>query len=181
MGIDIYEVIRTRRSIRKYRPEPVAEEALLRVLDAAGRAPWGDAGSKRPPTRLIVVSDRETRAKLVSLCHNQAFIGTAPVVIVACVPETKGYSRGGWMQRYSSLVDASIVVDHLTLAARAEGLGTCWIGSFDNDGIRALFGLPDGINVAALTPLGYPDGDLFVDSNERRRLPLDEFVHWERW
>jgi nitroreductase len=63
------------------------------------------------------------------------------VVIVACVPETKGYSRGGWMQGYSSLVDASIAFDHLILAARAEGLGTCWIGLFDNAEMKGFFGL----------------------------------------
>jgi nitroreductase len=147
--MDIYEVIYTRRSIRKYRPEPVPEEALRRVLDAAGRAPWGDGGSKRPPTRFIVVRAPETRGKLVPLCHNQSFIGSAPVVIVVCIPETKGYNRGGWMQRYSSLVDASIALDHLILAARAEGLGTCWIGSFDNAGMKAFFGLSEDINVAA--------------------------------
>ncbi len=179
--MDIYEVIRTRRSIRKYRLDPVPEEAIRRVLDAAGRAPWGDGGSKRPPTRFIVVRDAETRAKLASTCHNQRFIGTAPVVIVACVPETKGYSRGGWMQGYSSLVDASIAFDHLILAARAEGLGTCWIGSFDNAEMKGFFGLPEDVNVVAVTPLGYPDGDLFVDSNDPRRLPVDEFVHWEQW
>jgi nitroreductase len=106
LTVDIDEAIRTRRSIRKYRPDAIPEVVLRRVLDAAGRAPWGDGGSKRPPTRFIVVRDQETRAKLVPLCHNQRFIGTAPVVIVACVPETDAYNRGGWMERYSSLVDA---------------------------------------------------------------------------
>jgi nitroreductase len=85
------------------------------------------------------------------------------------------------MGRYSTIVDVSIAVDHLTLAARAEGLGTCWVGSFNNDGLRALFGLPDQVNVIAVMPLGYPDGDLFVEPSDPRRIPLDEFVRWDRW
>jgi nitroreductase len=84
------------------------------------------------------------------------------------------------MGTYSVLIDAAIAVDHLTLAARAEGLGTCWIGSFDNAGLREFLGLPEGVNVAAVTPLGYPDGEEFVESQDRRRLTTEELVQWGR-
>ncbi len=77
------------------------------------------------------------------------------------------------------IVDVAIAVDHLTLAARAEGLGTCWIGSFDNARLKEFFDLPEDVNVVALTPLGYPEGDPFTDPEGR--LPLEEFVMWDTW
>ena len=173
--MDLHEVVRTRRSVRTYRPDPIPHEVLSRVLDAARIAP---SGSNRQPTRLIVVRDQKIKQDLVPMCHDQAFIAAAPVVIVACGRDIK-YNRGGWMGRYSMIVDVAIAVDHLTLAARAEGLGTCWIGSFDNAALSRYLGLPEDVDVVALTPLGHPEGDVF--SGPEGRKPLEEFVCWERW
>lgn len=173
--MDLYEVIRTRRSVRRYRPDPIPQEVLDRVLDAARIAP---SGSNRQPTRLIVVSDARIKEKLVPMCHDQAFIATAPVVICAVGRNIK-YDRGEWMGDYAMIVDVAIVVDHLTLAARAEGLGTCWIGSFNNADLREFLALPEDVNVVALTPLGYPEGDAFTEP--QGRIPLDEFVMWNAW
>ena len=173
--MDMYDVMRTRRSVRAYRPDPIPNEVLARVLDAARIAP---SGSNRQPTRLIVVQEWETKQKLVPLCHNQAFIATAPYIVVACGRDIK-YNRGEWMGRYAMIVDVAIAVDHLTLAARAEGLGTCWIGSFNNAGLKEFFGLPKEVDVVALTPLGYPEGDAFGEPEGR--VPLEEFVRWENW
>lgn len=173
--MDLYDVIRTRRSVRKYRPDAIPHEVLIRVLDAARIAP---SGSNRQPTRLIVVKDAATRQKLVPMCHDQAFIATAPVVICAVGRDIE-FDRGDWMGDYAMIVDVVIAVDHLTLAARAEGLGTCWIGSFNNVKLKEFFRLPDDVNVVALTPLGYPDGDPFVEPEGR--IPLEEFVMWDGW
>lgn len=173
--MECYRVIRTRRSVRAYRPDPVPREVLGRVLDAARIAP---SGSNRQPTRLIVVQEERAKQDLVPMCHDQAFIATAPVVIVACGRDIN-YNRGEWMGRYSMIVDVAIAVDHLTLAARAEGLGTCWIGSFSNAALKEYFRLPADVDVVALTPLGYPQGDPFTDPEGR--IPLEEFVRWDRW
>ena len=173
--MDFYEVIRTRRSVRKYRHDPIPEETLHRVLEAARIAP---SGSNRQPTRLIVVSGQAAKRELVPLCHGQEFVAQAPLVIAACGRDLH-YSRGEWMGDYSMLVDVAIAVDHLTLAARAEGLGTCWIGSFNGPAMKEYFGLPEDVHVCALTPLGYPEGALFTEPVGR--MPLDELVMWERW
>jgi nitroreductase len=173
--MDLYDVVRTRRSVRKYRPDPVPQEVLNRVLDAARIAP---SGSNRQPTRLIVVTDDETKKRLVPMCHDQAFIATAPVVIIACGRDIK-YNRGEWMGRCAMIVDVAIAVDHLTLAARAEGLGTCWIGSFSNAALKKFFDLPEDVDVVALIPLGYPKGDAFTEAEGR--IPLEEFVCWGEW
>jgi nitroreductase len=173
--MDLYEAVRTRRSVRAYRPDPIPQEVLNRVLDAARIAP---SGSNRQPTRLIVVQDEKIKQDLVPMCHDQAFIATAPVAIVACGRDIK-YNRGEWMGRYAMIVDVVIAVDHLTLAARAEGLGTCWIGSFSNAALKEYFQLPKDVDVVALTPLGYPEGDPFTGPEGRK--PLEEFVCWDRW
>lgn len=173
--MDFYEVVRTRRSVRSFRPDPIPQEVLDRILDAARIAP---SGSNRQPTRLIVVRSQKVKHDLVPMCHDQAFIATAPVVVVACGRDIK-HNRGEWMGRYAMIVDVAIAVDHLTLAARAEGLGTCWIGSFKNAALKEYFGLPEEVEVVALTPLGYPQGSPFADPEGR--IPLAEFVYWDRW
>jgi nitroreductase len=173
--MDLYEVVRTRRSVRAYRPDPIPQEVLNRVLEAARIAP---SGSNRQPTRLILVRDDKIKQELVPMCHDQAFIATAPVVVVACGRDIK-HNRGEWMGRYAVLVDAAIAVDHLTLAARAEGLGTCWIGSFKNAALKQYFKLPQDVDVVALTPLGYPKGDPFT--GPEGRIPLEQFISWDRW
>jgi nitroreductase len=173
--MDFYEVVRTRRSVRSYRPDAVPPEVLHRVLDAARIAP---SGSNRQPTRLIVVQDQATREQLAKLCHDQAFVAAAPVVVIACGRDIK-FNRGEWMGRYSMIVDVVIAVDHLSLAARAEGLGTCWIGSFDGPALKRFLALPEDVEVVAVMPLGYPEGHPFT--GPEGRILLDEFVCWERW
>jgi len=165
--MEFYKVVRTRRSVREYQPKAIRQEVLDRVLDAARIAP---SGSNRQPTRLILIQQEETKQKVAELCHGQSFIAAAPVVVAACGRDIN-YNRGEWMGRCSMIVDVTIAVDHLTLAARAEGLGTCWIGSFDGPALKAFLGLPKEVEVVALTPLGFPKG----------RIPVDEFVMKEKW
>ncbi|MCX7705524.1 MAG: nitroreductase family protein [bacterium] len=174
--MDFYQVIKTRRSIRSYKKTDIPEDVLKKVLNAARIAP---SGSNRQPWKFIVVRDKERIKKLAQLCHNQSFIAQAPVVIAGCGRNIH-YNRGGWMGDYSVIVDVAIAFDHLTLAARAEGLGTCWIGSFDNDEIKKYLGIPDDYNVIALTPLGYPESEnLFGETSDR--LPIEEIVYYEHW
>lgn len=173
--MELYEVIRTRRSVRAFISKPIPEDVLNRVLDAARIAP---SGSNRQPTRLIVVREKSARKALVPLCEGQGFVADAPVVIVA-VGKNIHYNRGGYMGDMAMLVDATIAFDHLTLAARAEGLGTCWIGSFDNAEMKAHLGIPPDWNVVAVTPLGYPEGNPFTGPTGR--LPLEQFACEEKW
>ena len=173
--MDFFDVITTRRSIRTYKPEPVPEKVLNTVLNAARIAP---SGGNRQPARFIVIKNRERREALVPMCNGQEFVARAPVLIVACGKEIHS-NRGGYMGRYSMLVDVAIAVDHLTLAARAQGLGTCWIGSFSNADIKSYLDIPDDAQVVALTPLGYPSGKSF--SQITNRMPLEEVAYKETW
>ncbi len=174
--MDFYEVIKTRRSVRSYKPDPVSEEVLMRVLDAARIAP---SGSNRQPWKFIIVRDEALKRKIAQHCSHQYFIAEAPIVIVACGRNIH-YNRGGYMGDLSMLVDVSIAFTHLILAARAEGLGTCWIGAFDNEKLKKLLEIPDDVNIVAITPLGYPAKEkAFTPYTSRKKL--DEIICYEKY
>ncbi|MDQ7823511.1 MAG: nitroreductase family protein [Candidatus Eremiobacteraeota bacterium] len=174
--MELYEVMSTRRSIRKYRPDAVPEEILARVLEAVRIAP---SGSNRQPWKFVITRDKAVRQQLVAACNKQAFIAEAPLLIVACgLPLTS--NRGGFMGEFSVLIDVSIAVDHLTLAARNEGLGTCWIGAFDHKAVKEILGIPEEIKVVALIPLGYPlESAAFKPVEARKKL--EEITACEKW
>lgn len=168
--MDFYEVIRTRRSIRSYKPDQIPDGVLDRVLGAVRIAP---SGSNRQPWKFIVVKDSELKKRLVVACNGQDFIAEVPVVIVACGYNIN-WNRGGYMGDMSMLVDVSIAFTHLILAARTEGLGTCWIGSFNNEEVKKILGIPKDVNVVAITPLGYPLDKGFSEPGPRK--PMSEVV-----
>jgi nitroreductase len=168
--VDFYDVVRTRRSVRSFKRNPIPEEVLSRVLEATRVAP---SGSNRQPWKFILVKDDALKQKLVPICDNQRFVANAPLVVVACGQELS-FNRGGYMGKMSMLIDVSIAFTHLILAARAEGLGTCWIGAFKNEEIKKLLGVPKGYEIVAATPLGYPSEDVFTEPADRKNL--DEIV-----
>ncbi len=162
--MDIYEAIQTRRSIRSYQKKSVPDDILRRVLDAARCAP---SANNIQPWKFILVREAERRKKVARLSWNQSFIAEAPIVVVACGLPTQG-QIGGYAS--SVLVDVAIALDHLTLAARAEGLGTCWIGAFDNEGLKSLLRIPRELQIVAVTPLGYPSREI-TQPGRRKNLP----------
>ncbi len=169
--MDIYDAIKQRRSVRAYRDEDVEPEKLLRILDAARGAP---SASNRQEWRFIVVRDEATRKKLSVAAKNQQFVAQAPVVI-ACCAVTDGHEMTCGQKCYP--IDVAIVIDHITLLATAEGLGTCWIGAFGADQVKEILGVPEDVPVVEMLTLGYP-----ADTpSEKTRLPLSEIVFKERW
>lgn len=164
--MDFYDVIRTRRSVRSLKKDPIPEEVLSRVLEAAGVAP---SGSNRQPWKFILIKDEALKQKMVSACNNQEFVADAPIIVVVCGQKLP-INRGGYMGEMSMLLDVSIAFTHLILAARAEGLGTCWLGAFNNNEIKKLLKVPDEYEVIAATPLGYPSEDVFTEPKNRKSL-----------
>jgi len=170
--MDVYESIRIRKSVRSYLDRPVEKEKLDRVLNAARLAP---SASNRQEWRFVVVSDPEKRRRLAEEAAGQRFIAEAPIVIAACA-ETDGKIMRCGQACYP--IDVAIAIDHLTLAAVAEDLGTCWIGSFDPDTVRQILGIPEEIVVVELLPLGYPKDP---ESIAKSRLPVETVVRYEKW
>lgn len=169
--MDIYELIRLRKSVRSYLPRQVEDDKLNRILDAGRRAP---SASNRQEWRFIVVKDEGVRRKLAA-ASNHSFIAEAPVILVCCA-ETDGHLMPCGLPSFS--IDVAIAIDHMTLAATAEGLGTCWIGGFYADKVKDALGIPEGIVVVELLPLGYPADPSEV---EKTRKTIDEIVRYETW
>ncbi|MBN1672020.1 MAG: nitroreductase family protein [Kiritimatiellae bacterium] len=172
--MEILDVIRNRYSVRTYQERPVEEEKLQRVLEAARLAP---SARNMQEARFVVVTEPSLRSALVEAANGQKFVGQAPVVIACCSVNTDYVMRCG--QR-AHPIDVAIAIDHMTLQAAAEGLGTCWIGSFYPDKVRPLLGIPDTVEVVELLALGYPAGEPPLSKS---RLPMKAIAarnHWEQ-
>jgi nitroreductase len=169
--MDVLDAIRSRRSVRSYEDRTVEEEKLNRVLEAGRLAP---SAKNRQQWKFIVVRDGDTRAKLAEACNGQKFVGQAPVVIVACGMETEDRMSSG---QPTTTVDSTISLDHMTLQAEAEGLGTCWIGAFQALEVKALLGVPADVDVVHVTPLGYAK----EKPEARLRKELAEIICYEKW
>jgi nitroreductase len=176
--MNVFEAIQSRRSIRKFKSDPIPEDQLNRVLEAARLAP---SAGNRQPWRFVVVKDENTRSKLAELADHQTFVGVAPVVIaVFGDPDDSpaGY-RQDPMVAYKQ--DPMIAVEHMCLAAVELGLGTCWIGpaspNYDVEAIKRLLGVPERMYMTCLLPLGYPD----QAPNAKSRKPREKIVFYERY
>ena len=168
----VFEAIKTRRSIRRYKEDLIDEETLRKVLEAARLAP---SAANRQPWRFIVVTDPIVKRSLRK-AYDKEWFTSAPVIVVACaVPEEAWVRRDG--EEYWK-VDVSIAMQNLVLAAWDEGLGTCWIGAFDENEAKQALGVPPNVRIVAMTPLGYPAETKGPVSN---RKPLSEIVHYNHW
>jgi nitroreductase len=144
------ELIRKRYSVRAYKPDPVEDDKLDRVLEAALIAP---TAANRQAFRIIVVRTADEKEGLRRIYGRDWFV-QAPLVLCVCAVPSEAWVRkaDGWN---AAEVDATIVMTHIVLAAAAEGLGTCWIAAFDPAAAREVLGLPADLIPSAFTPLGY--------------------------
>ena len=169
----VLDVIQKRRSVRKYKKDPIPEKALMRVLEAARLAP---SGKNIQPWKFIIVKDKALKEKLAQASAGQFFMAEAPIIIVGCgFPDNCYLRMGRYMKSWP--VDVTIALEHLILQAQEEGLGTCWIGSFEEEEVKAILNIPENVKVLALTPLGYPD----EIPRFRGRKNLDEIISYDRF
>lgn len=184
--MDTLEAIRTRRSIRKFSDRPVEPEKLQQILEAVRLAPsWANMQC----WRFVVVKDPAVRARISELSYVESFFATrgyksnpaqdalaeAPVVIVACgVPGESGELRG---QHYY-LTDVGIAAENLMLACHALGLGSVFVGVFDEENLAELLNIPPEVRIVGLFPVGYP---LNGQKPGPPRKGLEEIVFYEGW
>ena len=163
--MDLYEAIEQRYSVRAYEDRAVEEEKLERVLCAGRISP---SARNRQERKFVVVRDPQRRAALAEAA-GQPWVARAPVVLAVV-------GTGGEYVMHCGVpadpVDCSIAIDHMTLAAVAEGLGTCWLGHFDQDACRRILSVPPDATIIQLLALGYPVGD---PPDKPRKTP-DEVV-----
>ncbi len=179
--MEVLEAIKTRRSIRQYRADPVDDRTLELVLEAAR---WAPSWANSQCWRFVVVRDKDIKAGLAAtlIGDNPATIAilTAPLAIVACAGlGVSGYYRkalatdkGDWY-----MFDVALAMQNLTLAAHALGLATVHVGLFDSKQAEAILGVPPGFCVVEMTPLGYPD----QQRDPRPRKELAEIVFHDRF
>ena len=169
--MNVSEAIRQRYSVRAYQDRPVEEDKLKRIMEAARLAP---SASNRQEWRYIIVRDPEKRRKLAEIAMGQKFVAQAPVVIAACAETDNHVMRCGQL---CYPIDVAISIDHLTLQAVEEGLGTCWIGAFKEKETKELLAIPASMRVVQLVTLGYPADKV----GPKNRLSLEEIVREETW
>ncbi|MEM2972417.1 MAG: nitroreductase family protein [Candidatus Bathyarchaeia archaeon] len=144
--MDFFEVVEKRRSIRKFKPKPIPTENLKKILEAGRLAP---SAGNRQPWHFIVVRNPETKRALSVAANNQRFIADADTIIIALGnPEV----NKKWYRQ-----DTMIAVEHMVLAATALGYGTCWIGAFNEEEVKKILKVPEGLAVIALLPIGVAD------------------------
>ena len=169
--MNVMEANRTRRSIRSYQNKLMEPEKLELILEAARLAPSAD---NRQEWRFIVVRNQDTREKLMKAALNQGFIAEAPVVIAACA-ETDFYVMPCGQLSYP--IDVAIAIEHMILKAVEEGLGTCWIGGFNENKVKEILNIPDYIKVVELLALGYQKD--IPPASPRKKL--EEITMDEKW
>jgi len=167
--MNVVEAIEKRRSVRVYQNKPLPEEKLRIVLEAARLAP---SARNSQSYKFIVVKDQQLRKKLAEKATSESFIGGAPVIIVAVALDPEYVMPGGVP---AHPVDIAIALDHMTLVAVEEGLGTCWIGAFYQDQVKQILSIPEKYKVVVLLPLGY----LAEGPKRKVRKPLKELVCYD--
>jgi nitroreductase len=178
--LEFTDVLKARKSVRSYVDKEVEEAKLMKMLEAARMAPsWAN----KQCWSYIIVKDKSKIKELAGGLVN-SWLKQAPLVVVACGNPGESGSRNG---KDYYLVDVAISMEHLVLAATDLGLGTCWIGSFDEAKVKQLLGVPEDVKVIALTPVGYA-GDEGLRSKftkglvrSGKRKPLEEIVHHDKW
>ena len=166
------ELIAKRYSVRAYRSDPVEDEKLQAVLEAARLAP---TAANRQPIQ-VVVMHTAGREKEIGKIYRRPWFVQAPMVVAICAISSLAWVRES--DRFNArFIDAAIVADHLILAATNLGLGTCWIAAFNVEAARSVLQLPDEAEPVIFTPLGYPA----EAPGPKIRKPLDELVRYEYW
>ena len=169
--MDFSALIKSRYSVRANRSDPVENEKLEQVLEAARIAP---TAANRQPFRIIVAQTAGREEEFRRMYDRDWFV-EAPILLCVCAVKSEAWVSKE--KRNYVYVDVAIVMDHIILAATDLGLGTCWVGAFDKDVAREAFGLPDDFAPVVMTPLGYA-----ADQPEpKERRPIEELVRYEKW
>jgi nitroreductase len=166
--MDAIEALRTRRSVREFKPDPVSPTVIEQLVDCGRRAP---SAINVQPVDFVVVTDAARRQAIAGMTDYGAFIAQAPVCIVVVARPVKYY-----------LEDGAAAVENILVAARAHGLGSCWVAGDKKpyaDRVCRLVGAPEGHRLIALIPVGFPSSSPQPPQPPKR--PLTEVLHWEKF
>jgi nitroreductase len=169
--MDVSTAISQRSSVRAYKATDIEEDKLKKILEAARLSP---SASNRQDWKFIMVKNKDTKKKLAKATFGQSFIGEAPVVLVACGTDSKAVMGCG---QPTHTVDVSIACAFMILQAYELGLGTCWIGAFNEGETKKILNIPEHVRVVAVIPLGYPN----QPPSQKFRKSLNEILCYEKY
>jgi nitroreductase len=182
--MDFSELVQARRSVRTFSNDEVSEKIIRQVVECARLAPsW----KNQQCWHFIVIRDKEKIAEIVSagMVLGNSWLKKAPVLILACGDPARSGNRGN-VPYYA--VDVSIAMEHIVMGATELGLGTCWVGVFDEQKLIDALEIPKNMKIVALTPLGYPADNMSVHERlsrtaigSKRRKALADILHYEKW
>jgi nitroreductase len=167
------DVIRERGSVRRYEDRPISKDLLEQVLEAARLA---QSAANRQPWEFVVIQKKDMKKKLASI--SESFVDGAAAVIV-CIANPENCGHVGSLDSY--LVDVAIAVENMALVSWELGLGSCWIGAYDEEKVRQLLGIPENLRVASLLSLGYPMEKPASQTTRQRRKQLAQIIHHEKY
>jgi len=172
--MEVLEAIKNRRSVRAYDKRPIAAESYQKLRQALRFAP---SACNFQPWRFIFVEDDELKSEVAKASRKQMWMAEAPLIVVPCgFPGSAYQTMGGYNNSID--IDLAIALDHLSLTAVAEGLGTCWIGAFDERELKTTLQLPQETKIPALMPVGYPaSADLIHPVDEKKRKTEKEIFN----
>jgi nitroreductase len=172
--VDVKDCIEGRTSIRVFKPDPVDDDVIDEGLRLANLAP--SAGNLQARD-FIVVRSHATKKLLMEAAYGQDFVETAPVVLVFCANLERISHYGDRGRTLYCLQDVAASIQNMTLFLHSKGLGSVWVGAFDEVRAANALGVPEHVRPVAMLPIGYPA----EKGVRRRRLPSAELVHRERW
>jgi len=172
--MELDKAITERRSIRSYTSKEVPQKLIDEALDLAS---WAPSAGNLQSRDFVVIRNQQTKDDLVIAALGQEFIAQAPVVIVAIANLERVAEYGDRGKELFAIQDSATAVQNLMLALHERGLGTVWIGSFDEKKVRRVLGLPAHARPVAILPIGYPA----ENPEARTHLRPEEFVHLEEW
>jgi len=172
--MDIVDCIEQRTSVRVFAEDPVEESLVNEALRLANLAP--SAGNLQARD-FVVVRDVKTKRALMEAAYRQDFVRSAPVVVVFCanLERIKHYGERG--RSLYCLQDVASAIENMMLYLTSKGLGSVWIGAFDERKAAEALSLPPEARPIAIVPIGYP----VEPGVRRRRLPLENLIHRDRW
>lgn len=163
--MDVYEAIRGRLAVREFKPDPVPESTIRKVLLAAR---WAPSQRNRQPWHFIVVRDGETLKKIGAAASSGGYIANAPMAIAVVMDGAK-----------QPQFDGGRAIENMILTAWSEGIGTCYVGSIDRDAVKSILGVPDHMELMTVMPFGFPTPEALKGG--KRRKALHEIAHLERF
>jgi nitroreductase len=174
IAVDVFEAVKGRRSIRAFKTDDVSQEIVKKLIDAAR---WASSAGNIQPWEFIIVRKPEIKRRLAEAALDQTFIEEAPLVIVVCANENRssqGYGTRG--KTLYCIQDTAAAIQNINLVAYSLGLGTCWVGAFEEEEAREILNIPNGIRPVAIVPVGYSTE---TPPPRRSRRPINQIVHYE--